>query len=64
MESIPVPAAAPLVLRRVVRKGPHLKTCVRCFEQKLAYVVGQDDICTACRAIQDYSKAVFHHSDR
>lgn len=46
-------------LRRVVRKGPHLKTCVRCYTPKHAYVV-ENDICTACR-----SRAVLaHHSDR
>jgi hypothetical protein len=39
-------------LRRVVRKGPHLITCTRCFERKHAYVIGPGDVCYSCRASQ------------
>ena len=59
MESTLAPVGAP-AFRRVVRKGPHLKTCVRCFDRKPAYVVGTDDICNACRA----STVLAFHSDR
>jgi hypothetical protein len=47
-------------LRRVVRKGPYLKTCLHCFERKPAYVVS-DDICTSCRATT--SQVLAFHSD-
>ena len=58
MESTLAHVGAP-AFRRVVRKGPHLKTCVRCFDRKPAYVVGTDDICNACRA----STVLAFHSD-